>query len=484
MAQLLGLSTVGSGCTAMRNAYNTQYSATISIGSKDQSLQIIPDTGSFELVLPSTLCNTTSCMVHERYDPYASSSFEPKPIDTANKVGLNYGQGGVVAVLGYDDVTIDTLTANHQMMNLMYDETIRGFEGAMFDGIMGMGKNQDADGSSGGLFGDNSPALLTNMGQGAVGVCLGQGDGDDGRLDLAEDRTKLPSIYTAHEKVLTSIGQYHWGLRLSGLGVKNSSTSIWLDGDAGYGCDDDRIAAGECKTGDACESAPNCAAVIDSGTSLMLLADDAYWALLNQIDAFAPDKLDELYGTTDCSGASALPSVMLKLGEEEQELEIKPEVYMAVMPIPLGIDMKEWRTTKKGSDVQAAKAPSGFVIDRCVDLFSTMEGRITTENNGLMYILGMPLFRQFAVAFDRESDPHTISFSEITGVHACASCTGKEEGSVRASAKPSTTLAPPRDVESESRNISRLGVRVDPSKLRYPTRGYHGSKRAGTPVRF
>jgi len=475
----------------MENSYNTQYSATISIGSRDQELRIIPDTGSFELVIPSILCNTTSCLVHQRFDPYASSSFKPKPIDTSSKVEINYGQGGTVCVVGYDDVTIDSLTAPKQILKLMYDETIRGFAGAQFDGIMGMGKNPDAElGGLAGMLGASSPALLTNMGQGAVGVCLGQGDGDNGRLDLAEDLTKLPSLYTSHTKVLTSIGEYHWGLRLSGLGVtdaSNASNLLWLEGDEMYGCSEERIASGECKVGDACDSEPNCAAVIDTGTSLMLLADDHYYALLTLIDETAPGKLDELYEQNDCSAAAdALPSVVLKLGEEGETLEIKPEVYMAVMPIPLGISLREWRSTKKeqeGSQVsEAAKATAGFFTDRCVDLFSTIDARIVTEHNGLMYILGMPLFRQFAVAFDRDADPHTISFSEVSSSHACASCDGKES-SIRANAKPPTALAPPRGVESESTNTSRVGVRVEPSKLRYPTHGYHGNKGAG-PVRF
>lgn len=203
--------------------------------------------------------------------------------------------------------------------------------------------------------------------------------------------------------------------------------------------------------------------------------------------------MDELYGQTDCSGASALPSVMVKLGEEKKPLEIKPEVYMATMPLPLGVDLKEWRATKQYTDLESkpgstAPEPAGFVIDRCVDLFSTMDGRIMTQYNGLMYILGMPLFRQFAVSFDRDADPHTISFADVSHSDSsglCNGCKTTAEGvdSMRASARTGGgggALLPPQG----SLNATRRGLRIDPSKVRYPTKGYHSSKRAGVPVKL
>ena len=83
-----------------------------------------------------------------------------------------------------------------------------------------------------------------------------------------------------------------------------------------------------------------------------------------------------------------------------------------------------------------------------------------------MYILGMPLFRQFAVAFDRDSNPHTISFAHVDGTHTCASCSG--EATMRATGEPTadSSLQPPQ-IE-ERRNATR-GVRIDPSKLRFPS---------------
>ena len=102
----------------------------------------------------------------------------------------------------------------------MTDELLEGFSDAAFDGIMGMGKNDASE--------TGATALLTTMGVGAFGVCLGRESEDNGRLDLADSVSSLPSMDTSSATSLTAIGDYHWGLRLSGLGIKTSSGETYL----------------------------------------------------------------------------------------------------------------------------------------------------------------------------------------------------------------------------------------------------------------
>ena len=96
--------------------------------------------------------------------------------------------------------------------------------------------------------------------------------------------------------------------------------------------------------------------------------------------------------------------------------------------------------------------------------------------------------RQFAVSFDRDADPHTISFADVSHSDSsglCNGCKTTAEGvdSMRASARTGGgggALLPPQG----SLNATRRGLRIDPSKVRYPTKGYHSSKRAGVPVKL
>jgi hypothetical protein len=482
LAALASLANPDTSCTPMTNTYNAQYNSGIQIGSQSQTLQVIPDSGSFALVIPSTLCETNACHSHTRFDYKESDTFNPNPIDMTKTTPLAYGQGTVEAIIGYDDVSVGGMTAEGQGLNLMYDEDIKGFEGSAFDGIMGLGKNSDAQGSDSGA-GDE--ALLSTMKQGAFGVCLGQGDGDDGRLDLASQKTDLPSIYDAtgsNSAKLTSIGDYHWGMRLSGMGVRDSAGDTFLKGAEGYGCTKAEQMTGACKATDGCDSGSNCAAVIDTGTSLMLLADENYYSLLTLIEDTAPGKMDELFEESNCDNAHALPDVILTLGEEKKTLAISPSVYMVVMPIGVGTGLKEWRSTKAANLTNAAVKPEHSEVpwpysDRCVDVFSPMGARLITSGNGLMYILGMPMFRQFAVAFDRASSPHSISFANVKGTHTCASCSGSSEEMV-ATGKPTAdgSLQPP---QIEERRNATGGVRIDPSKLRYPSRHKFKTKEGG-----
>ena len=144
----------------MTNTYNAQYNSGIQIGSQSQTLQVIPDSGSFALVIPSTLCETNACHSHTRFDYKESDTFNPNPIDMTKTTPLAYGQGTVEAVIGYDDVSVGGMTAHGQGINLMYDEDINGFEGSSFDGIMGLGKNYDSTGSN---SGSGDEALLSTM---------------------------------------------------------------------------------------------------------------------------------------------------------------------------------------------------------------------------------------------------------------------------------------------------------------------------------
>ena len=482
LAALASLANADTSCTPMTNTFNAQYNSGIQIGSQSQTLQVIPDSGSFALVVPSTLCDTPGCRDHTRFDYEASTTFNPNPIDMSKTTPLAYGQGTVEAVLGYDDVSVGGMTAHGQGINLMYDEDINGFEGSSFDGIMGLGKNSDSSGSN---SDSDDEALLSTMNQGAFGVCLGKGDGDNGRLDLARHKSDLPSLYDlqgSNSAKLTSVGDYHWGMRLSGMGVRNSSGDTFLHGAEGYGCTKAEQMTGACKDTDGCDSGQNCAAVIDTGTSLMLLADENYYSLLQLIEDSAPGKMDALFEESNCDNAHTLPDVLLTLGEEKKTLAISPSVYMVVMPVGVGTGLKEWRRTKAANLTKAAVKPEHSEVpwpysDRCVDVFSPMGARLITSHNGLMYILGMPMFRQFAVAFDRAASPHTISFAHVEGSHTCASCSGSSEEMV-ATGQPTAggTLQPP---QNEERKEATGGVRIDPSKLRYPSRHKYKTKEDG-----
>jgi len=410
-------SSSSSGCTSMVNHYDTQFTATVSVGSNAQDMSVIPDSGSFELVLDSTMCSTDGCKAHYQFNPSPSISYVSSTSDTV----LSYGQGQVACDLAEDTVSLDGFTATNQSLLLMTDELLEGFSDAAFDGIMGMGKNDASE--------TGATALLTTMGVGAFGVCLGRESEDNGRLDLADSVSSLPSMYTSSATSLTAIGDYHWGLRLSGLGIKTSSGETYL---SGYGSNP-------------CDSGANCAAVIDSGTTLIMGPSDHLNALLTLVDETVPGKLDELYAQSTCDGVDALPNLLFDLGEEKEPIELAPEQYMGAALVQKW--EKIWRFKRS------------TVAEACVPLFQTDE--TMTESNGPMYILGLPFFRQHAVGFDRSSTPK-ISFAD-NGGSGCTSCY-----SARMHEQQETSLQPPPWAGGKKHSKKHRGLRFNPERARRP----------------
>ncbi|NXK96823.1 PEPC protein, partial [Formicarius rufipectus] len=112
----------------------TFYFGEISIGTPPQSFLVIFDTGSSNLWVPSTYCQSPACEDHARFNHSLSSTF----LGIDMTYTLRYGFGDLVVVLGYDTVTIQNIIIRNQEFGLSLDEPSRPFYYLDFDGILGM----------------------------------------------------------------------------------------------------------------------------------------------------------------------------------------------------------------------------------------------------------------------------------------------------------------------------------------------------------
>jgi len=119
------------------NNYNDDlWYGTISIGTPAKAFTVDFDTGSSDLFVPSTICDS-SCSGHEKYNTSASSTSH----DLGKKFTLTYGDGSIVRGKQYtDDVTIFGLKAKSQTLGAATQYST-GFRVTQFpaDGLMGMG---------------------------------------------------------------------------------------------------------------------------------------------------------------------------------------------------------------------------------------------------------------------------------------------------------------------------------------------------------
>ena len=397
----------------MSNFANAQYTVVAKLGAPEQQqLSVVPDTGSFNLLVASTLCTDRGCQAHRRFDAAHSRSFVASSRDAT--VTLTYGQGSIVAEAGSDTVRLGALVHENTTLLLMRRQSLAHFEVSSYDGVMGLGKNDASP--------EGNKALLTSLGINSFGVCLGQAEDSSGRLDLGQRIPELEQQYTS----LPSIGQVHWGLALS---------SIRAGGRALPGV---------------CADSQGCAAIIDSGTSLMTLPTAALDVLF---EAIGVDYLDALQEQEECGGAAfdALDDVTFTLGGKT--LSLPPSLYMGAMDVSVPDEVKigpfRFRVAAPGV--------------RCVPLFTSLDTR--TQHNGPLVILGMPFLRAHAAAFDRSSK--TVSFAPIDPGGPLASlCDGCDKAAAEAAAAAAGDLAAPvpsnETADADEGDIVALATRAKP----------------------
>ncbi|XP_069495853.1 pepsin A-like [Ambystoma mexicanum] len=117
----------------MTNYMDTTYYGTISIGTPPQNFNVIFDSGSANLWVPSTSCTSSACSNHNEFNPSSSSTFQA----TSQSLSIGYGTGSMTGVLGYDTVQVGGLTVTNQVFGLAYTEA-DFFSQMPFDGILGV----------------------------------------------------------------------------------------------------------------------------------------------------------------------------------------------------------------------------------------------------------------------------------------------------------------------------------------------------------
>ncbi|XP_027388307.1 pregnancy-associated glycoprotein 2-like [Bos indicus x Bos taurus] len=117
----------------LRSYKDFSYIGNINIGTPPQEFQVLFDTGSSSLWVPSIYCQSSSCYKHNSFVPCNSSTFK-----ATNKIfNTNYTATSIKGYLVYDTVRIGNLVSVAQPFGLSLKEF--GFDDVPFDGILGLG---------------------------------------------------------------------------------------------------------------------------------------------------------------------------------------------------------------------------------------------------------------------------------------------------------------------------------------------------------
>jgi len=118
---------------ALSNSGDAQFYGPLSIGTPAVVFQVVYDTGSPYLWVPSS-ASGVDCLVHKCYNSAASSTY----VANGTQITIEYGSGNVVGVVNNDVVAIGGLSLSNQQF-VAATQVPATLLLAKFDGICGLG---------------------------------------------------------------------------------------------------------------------------------------------------------------------------------------------------------------------------------------------------------------------------------------------------------------------------------------------------------
>jgi len=255
---------------------NAQFYGPIKIGG--QEFQVIFDTGSSNVWVPSKKCGFFTCYTHPRYNAKKSKTYEKD----GREYKVEYGSGPVEGVFSKDTVTVGNIDVKSQpfaeVSKVSFGPLNIAFAAGKFDGLLGLGFKS--------ISAYNIPTPFESM------IDQGLIDEPVFAFYLQKDPDAMgeltfggmdPAHYTGDLVNVPLISETYWEVELTDMKFGGSQ----VDGSTKK-------------------------AIIDSGTSLLAGPKDVVKALAKQ--AGAKGLAGGVEYTIDCDKISSLPDLVVTLG--------------------------------------------------------------------------------------------------------------------------------------------------------------------------
>mmetsp|Transcript_6034 Transcript_6034/g.14000 ORF Transcript_6034/g.14000 Transcript_6034/m.14000 type:complete len:436 (-) Transcript_6034:230-1537(-) len=309
-------------------SYKTAYFGKVYVGfPQAQPFTVVFDTGSGHLFLPSSRCETESCLKHNRYNRSLSASAEdidhagriiPANTVERDQVNIAYGTGEVLGEFVRETVCLSTASANFgtptqdctQLRVITATElTKEPFDSFEFDGVLGLGLGALAVDPEFSFF--HQFSKLNHLGEDSFGYFLSRTDSVPSEISFGgHDSRRLDSELQWVPVHRPELG--FWQMKVKRVSVGGENAAICEEG--------------------------GCVAIADTGTSLIGVPRKAtqrlHWLLARKVpnnpeeidcrEFSGPDLIVEFedgvtisIGAEDYSRATAMKVLQSKTGNSQ-----------------------------------------------------------------------------------------------------------------------------------------------------------------------
>jgi len=266
----------------MEIIHKTAYWGTVMLGTPAQEFKVIFDTGSGNLIIPSSTCNMPGCNPHKKYTPDASSTSKAVVNERGERsTEISFGTGDISGDYYEDKFCI----AEHLCTNVRFvasiSQSTEPFSVTPFDGILGLGFNDLSMGDHFNILDDlNANGQLPG---GVFSVYLT----DDAHSEISFGGYKAEQV--ASDIVWADVvRESYWQVAVDDITFDNAETGL-------------------CKG--------RCQVAVDTGTSMLAGPSDLVEELSTKLAA-----------KEDCSNFDHLPNIGFKI--KNKVLNLSPEDYM------------------------------------------------------------------------------------------------------------------------------------------------------------
>eukprot|EP00931_Biecheleriopsis_adriatica_P021686 TRINITY_DN14118_c0_g1_i1.p1 TRINITY_DN14118_c0_g1~~TRINITY_DN14118_c0_g1_i1.p1 ORF type:complete len:453 (-),score=93.20 TRINITY_DN14118_c0_g1_i1:90-1382(-) len=270
--------------------HKTAYYGTIEVGDPPQKATVVFDTGSGNLMIPSTSCSDSACMRHKRFDPDKSKTVRRLqadgapvvPGDDLDLLTVNFGTGEITGAFLEDDVCIGSLCTNMRFIGANH-ESDQPFSAFSFDGVLGLALDEMTQGKEFSIMDKMvSSAKLKNP---LFSVFLSDSDSEDSEITFGE--VKDDHIIGDMFWVPVSRRSGYWQVHMEDIAIDGTKQDL----------------------------CPDCQVAVDTGTSMLAGPTDVIRKLRTKLKV-----------ASDCSNYDTLPDLGFVV--HGHVLNLKPSEYV------------------------------------------------------------------------------------------------------------------------------------------------------------